>query len=40
MSESGIEILAAEELTRGEAAKLLYQVSLIAQDAPGLAMYQ
>ena len=40
MSESGIQILAAEDLTRGEAAKLLYQVSLIAQDAPGLAMYQ
>lgn len=40
MSDSGISIRAMEELTRGEAAKLLYQVSLLAQDAPGLAMYR
>lgn len=40
MSDNGIEIHAPQELTRGQVAMLLYQVSLIAQDAPGLKMFQ
>ena len=40
LQDSGITVQAMEPLTRGEAAKLLYQVSLLAEDAPGLRMYQ
>ena len=40
MSDNGIEVFAAAELTRGQAAQLLYQISLIAAQAPGLQMYQ
>lgn len=40
MSDNGIEVFAGAQLTRGQAAQLLYQVSLIAQNAPGLQMYQ
>ena len=40
MSDNGVEVFAAAELTRGQAAQLLYQVSLIASQAPGLQMYQ
>ena len=40
MSDNGIEVFAGQQLTRGQAALLLYQVSLAAQDAPGLQMYQ
>lgn len=40
MSDNGIEVFVATELTRGQAAQLLYQVSLIAAQAPGLQMYQ
>ena len=40
MSDNGIAVRAMENLTRGEAAKLLYQISLLAEDAPGLAMYR
>ena len=40
MNDNGIEVFAATELTRGQAAQLLYQISLIAANAPGLQMYQ
>jgi len=40
MQDNGISVEAMEVLTRGEAAKLLYQVSLLAEEAPGLAMYR
>ena len=40
MSDNGIEVFAGEALTRGQVAQLLYQVSLVAEDAPGLQMYQ
>lgn len=40
MSDNGIEIFAGDNLTRGQAAQLLYQVSTKAADAPGLQMYQ
>lgn len=40
MSDNGIALTNMEAMTRGEAAKLLYAASAIAQNAPGLAMYQ
>lgn len=40
MNESGLEIAALENMTRGQAAKLLYQISCIAGDAPGMQIYQ
>ena len=40
MHDNGIEVTAGAALTRGQAALLLYQVSLIADQAPGLQMYQ
>ena len=40
MQDNGIFVQAMEPLTRGEAAKLLYQVSQLAESAPGLAMYR
>lgn len=40
MQDNGITISAGEELTRGQTAMLLYQVSQMAADAPGLRMYQ
>ena len=40
MADSGIEISANQNLTRADAAKLLYRISLLAEDAPGLAMYR
>ena len=40
MQENGIEVFVGENLTRGQAAMLLYQVSKMAQEAPGLRMYQ
>ncbi len=40
MKENGIEICAGEQLTRGQVATILYQASLLADEAPGLSMYQ
>ena len=40
MNQNGIAITPSQILTRGEAALLLYQISKMASDAPGLAMYQ
>ena len=40
MAENGIALTAQESLTRGQVAKILYQVSQLAEDAPGLQMYQ
>ena len=40
MAENGIALTAQEPLTRGQVAVLLYQVSQMAKDAPGLRMYQ
>ena len=40
MAENGIHLGIQEPLTRGQVAELLYQVSQLAQDAPGLQMYQ
>ena len=40
LSESGISLNAGDQLNRGQVAQLLYQVSAMAEDAPGLSMYQ
>ena len=40
MAASGIMLDAQSALTRGQVAQILYQVSLMAEDAPGLQMYQ
>ena len=40
MAENGIALTAQENLTRGQVAKILYQVRQLAEDAPGLQMYQ
>jgi len=40
MNENGIALTASQTMTRGQVAKILYQVSKMAQDIPGLAMYQ
>ncbi len=40
MAASGIVLDAQSTLTRGQVAQILYQVSLMAADAPGLQMYQ
>lgn len=40
MSESGIEVSASDALTRGQVARILYQVSKLTNDAPGLQMYR
>lgn len=40
MAENGIALTAQEPLTRAQVAKILYQVSQMAKDAPGLQMYQ
>lgn len=40
MSDNGITLSANANLTRGQVAELLYQASLLAQDAPGMAIYQ
>ena len=39
MAENGISLSASEGLTRGQVAVILYQVSQMKQDAPGLQMY-
>ncbi len=40
MNENGIPVTAAQVLTRGQAAQILYRVSQLAEEIPGLAMYQ
>ena len=40
MSENGININGSSTMTRGEMAILLYQISKLAKNAPGLQMYQ
>ena len=40
MSENGIHINSGSAMTRGEMAILLYQISKLAENAPGLKMYQ
>ena len=40
MNENGIAITAGDTLTRGQVAEILYQASALAEEAPGLAMYQ
>lgn len=40
LQDNGVSVKAAETLTRGAAAKLLYQISQLAEEAPGLAMYR
>lgn len=40
MQENGIPIAADRSMTRGEMAMLLYRISKIAADAPGLKMFQ
>jgi len=40
MNENGISISVGEALTRGQVAKLLYAVSKLVNDAPGLKMYR
>lgn len=40
MNENGIDLAANKPLTRGELAMALYQVSRIAIDAPGLAVFR
>ncbi len=40
MNENGIAVTATQELTRGQVSQILYRVSQMAQEIPGLAMYQ
>ncbi len=40
MHENGIALTASQVMNRGQVAQLLYQVSCLAKDAAGLAMYQ
>lgn len=40
MAANGIALDAESQLTRGQVAKILYQVSKMAEDAPGLQMYR
>jgi len=40
MQDNGIFLSAGETLTRGQTAILLYQISQMADEAPGLRMYQ
>ena len=40
MAENGIDLSAEAELTRGEVAMILYQAHQLAEEAPGLQMYQ
>ncbi|MGN0999917.1 MAG: Ig-like domain-containing protein [Faecousia sp.] len=40
MNENGIVLSAGENMTRGGVAQVLYQVSTMADTAPGLKMYQ
>lgn len=40
LADNGITLHANDSLTRGDAALALYQASLLAQDAPGTAVFQ
>lgn len=40
MNDNGIAVQAADKLTRGQVAVMLYRASLLAKEAPGLSMYQ
>ena len=40
MSQNGITMEPTAVLTRGQVAELLYQVSKMTDDAPGLRLYQ
>ncbi len=40
MQENGMDISVGEVLNRGQVAQILYRASKLAQDAPGLAIYQ
>jgi hypothetical protein len=40
MNASGVVLSAEETLTRGQVAQILYQVSQMAENAPGLQMYR
>ncbi|MCD7756477.1 MAG: Ig-like domain-containing protein [Firmicutes bacterium] len=40
MQANGIQVDAVQALTRGQVAVMLYQASLLASEAPGLALYQ
>ena len=40
MAEGGIALKAEDRLNRGQVAQVLYQVSTLAEDAPGLSMYR
>lgn len=40
MADNGVALPATETLTRGEVAELLYQVSVLAVDAPGTAVFR
>lgn len=40
LAENGIALDAESSLTRGQVAELLYQVNVMAQDAPGMAIHR
>lgn len=40
MAENGVELKAGTALTRGDAAKVLYRVSKLSVDAPGMAVFR
>ena len=40
MAENGIDVPIENEMTRGQVAVMLYQISLLTASAPGLQMYQ
>ena len=40
MGENGVYFPISQQLTRGQAAQLLYQISKLVESAPGLQMYQ
>lgn len=40
MNQNGIALTAEEVMTRGQVAQILYQVSQMADEAPGLSIYQ
>ena len=40
MQDNGVAVSAPEILTRAQVANILYQVSKLAEDAPGLEIYR
>ena len=40
MNENGIDLTATQTMTRGQVAKILYQISQMADEIPSLEMYQ